>query len=420
MPLFDIAVQNNHPTFAGQGGTTMPIMNRMRGPHALPTDVWAKLRQPWVDGRGRPCVTLPSLEGRYTRNDNSAAQGGRSKKRLVPTDYLADQLRFGLGIRIPEVVYNASLRKEDWIELDRVTLLAYRQRLRAWDDIASAVSYGGFNAMGKMTLEWYKMSDPGEAVVDMDAHTDGRTDTPDYLLQSVPLPITHSDFGYSARELAVSQNGDMPFDTTMAECSARRIAEMIEDITIGNVTGTTFGTISTGHPSYTHTGTSTVYGYRTFPQRLTKSNFTAPTGSNPSVTLLEVTLALEQLRAQFSYGPWILYHSTDWTPYMDNDYVTGTAAQGLAAPDTTLRDRIKKLDGIADVRRLDRLTATFTLLFVQMDPMVIRAINGMDLTTVQWEERGGLDLRFKTMVIQVPNPRSDYSSRTGILHGTTS
>lgn len=419
MPLFDMPVQNNHPVFMGLGGgRTLPVMNRMAGPYGLPTAIWAKLRQPWVDGRGRPCVTLPSLDGKYTRNDN--ATNNRDRKRLIPTDYLADELRFGRGIRIPEVVYNASLRKDDWIELDRVTLLAYRQRLRAWDDIASAVPYGGFNAMGRATLEWYKMSDPGEAVVDMDARTDGRTDTPDYLLQSIPLPITHSDFGYSARELAISQSGDMPFDTTMAECSARRIAEMIEDTTIGNVTGVTFGTISTGHPAFTHTGNSAVFGYRNFTQRLTKTNFTAPTGTNPDVTLREITLALEQLRAQFSYGPWIMYHSTDWTPYMDQDYVTGTAAQGLANPDITLRDRIKKLDGIADVRRLDRLTATFTFLFVQMDPMVVRAINGMDITTVQWEEKGGLDLRFKTMVIQVPNLRSDYSSRTGILHGTTS
>ena len=44
---------------------------------------------------------------------------------------------------------------------------------------------------------------------------------------------------------------------------------------------------------------------------------------------------------------------------------------------------------------------------------------GMDITTLQWEERGGLELCFKVMAIKVPRLRSDYNSRTGILHGTT-
>ena len=57
---------------------------------------------------------------------------------------------------------------------------------------------------------------------------------------------------------------------------------------------------------------------------------------------------------------------------------------------------------------------------MQMTNEVAEMVNAMDFTTVQWEERGGLGLRFKNLVIKAPRLRSDYNSRTGILHATTS
>jgi hypothetical protein len=50
---------------------------------------------------------------------------------------------------------------------------------------------------------------------------------------------------------------------------------------------------------------------------------------------------------------------------------------------------------------------------------VARAINGMDITTVQWETQGGMRVNFKVMAIQVPQIRSDFNGRTGIVHATT-
>jgi len=44
----------------------------------------------------------------------------------------------------------------------------------------------------------------------------------------------------------------------------------------------------------------------------------------------------------------------------------------------------------------------------------------MPITTVQWESQGGMRLNFKVMAIQVPQLRADYSSQSGIAHGTTS
>ena len=402
MPLFDNYISN-----PDQGLMRSSVINALPNGGNIPDRNWARLRQPFLDRHGRACVTINDIHGGYTRNDSS---GGESKPLL--RTYLVNDLR-NMGLQLPPVVNATTLRKEDWIQLDRKVQRAYRQRLRAWDDLKNANSFGGFNAMGKMTLEYQAMSDPGEAVVDMDGRTAGRTDTPLFILRSLPLPITHSDFGFSSRELQVSRNSDTPLDTVMGEAAGRRVGEMTEDITIGNVTGVTYATQTAG-PG-THTGTSTVYGYTNFPQRLTKTNFTAPTTTNGPTTYAEVLAALDQLYAQFSYGPFILYHSIDWTQYMHSPFSTA----GGNHPGETLRTMLLKNPDIQDVRRLDRLTSTFTLIFVQMTSDVAEAVNGMDVTTIQWEEKGGLELCFKVMAIQVPRLRSDYSSRTGILHGTT-
>ena len=402
MPLLDnFLPTRNFPS----GGVN--VINQLGGVHRMPTRDWARLRQPFLDRRGRACVSITDLDGRMTRNDST---GGEPKPLI--TTYLVNDLR-NRGYPLPNVCNAATLAPAAWIEVEKTILRAYRQRLRAAADLESASSYGGFDALGRMTLEYYAMNDPGEAVVDMDARTDARTDTPLQIIRSLPLPITHSDFGYSSREVAVSRNGSLPFDTAMAEFAARRVAESVEDHVIGNVTGVTYGTQTTGYG--THTGTSTVYGYRNFPQRLTKTNFTVPTSTNGPTTYNEVLVALEQLRAQFSYGPFILYHSTDWSTYMDTPFSTS----GGNHPGETLRTMLMKIPEISDVRRLDRLTATYTLIFVQMTSEVAQMVNGMDITTVQWEEKGGLDLRWKVMCIKVPRLKSDYSSRTGILHGTT-
>ena len=54
-----------------------------------------------------------------------------------------------------------------------------------------------------------------------------------------------------------------------------------------------------------------------------------------------------------------------------------------------------------------------------MEAIVVEMVNGMEVTTVQWQEKGGLVFRYKVMCIKVPRLRSDFASRTGILHGTT-
>lgn len=362
------------------------------------------LLRPYFNNRGERCVTVNS--GRMVQ-DNKTGQYV-PKYVSMPISHLMER-----GIYSP--VFNATtLRKDEWIEFDRTVVRATRQRLRAWADLAAASSRGGFNAMSKMTLEYQAMSDPGEAVVDMDGINPGRTDRPTFNLKSIPLPITHSDFWFSQREIAVSRNGGTPLDTTMAEAAGRRVAEMVEKTLIGVETGITSGPSASSDSRYT--GTSTVYGYTNFPYRVTKTDLTVPLGTNPEAVMTDVLEMLETMRSNGYFGPYMLYHSTGYSRYLDDDYFR----TGSTSAVRTLRQRIMEIGDIQDIRRLDFLTSGFQMILVQMTPEVAQAINGMEITTVQWETHGGMQQNFKVMCIQVPLLKSPINGIAGILHGTTS
>jgi hypothetical protein len=392
--------------------------------------------RPYIDKNDQLAVTVNT--GRWTM-EKGERRPIKEHRRVI------DLMNRGIGSPAFNTALTANattLRKEEWIELDRVIQRPARYRLRAWADLAAANSYGGFNGMSKMILEHEAMSDPGEAIVDMDALTPGRNDGPLFQLRGVPLPIIHSDFWFSSRMLAISRNTGSPLDTAMGEAAGRRVAEKVEKMTIGVTTGPTYGGNSTYVGGYDQT--SAVYGYTNFPYRLTKTNLTAPTGTNPDATVSDVLAMRDTLFANKFYGPFMLYHSNDWDKHMDNDYARAVVGANSIATSKTLRQRLRDIEGILDVRRLDFLfgaapvatanqpwgtgpgadvDATLKptrLVMVQMTPDTAQAVNGMDITTVQWESVGGMRLNFKVMCIQVPRLRTDFYGNVGILDATTS
>jgi hypothetical protein len=389
------------------------------------------LRRPYFNERGKRCCDV--LTGRSKEITTRDPVTNAEKIRVVPEReqvFISDLLANGIF----NPVFNATtLRKEQWIRLDEATLRAARFRLRAWADLAAANSYGGFNGMATMVLEHEIINDPGEAVVDMDGLTPGRTDSPVLQLQGVPLPITHVDYNFSSRRLAVSKANRLPLDlaATMGEVGGRRIAESIEKTTIGVVQGVQYGPgVNTPPVGYS----SQVYGYGNFPNRLIYSAAgRAPTqpGWSPSWVLQDVLAMKDALFANKFYGPYVIYHSNDWDQYLDNDYIL----TGGNVATQTLRERLKKIEQVSDVRRLDFMFSKspnaagkqfqpfdtlypFSMFMVQMTPDVAQAVNGMDITTVQHEEKGGMQLCFRVMAIQVPRLRSDFYGNCGILHAT--
>ncbi|MDB4786199.1 DUF6260 family protein [bacterium] len=365
--------------------------------------------RPYINEKGRKIIDIKTGVMKNKKDKSGSIIFNKKgepeqyeEKKAVPVDHAVLN-----GIHSP--VFNATLalRKDEWQMLDRAVVKTARQRMRAYGDLRAANTFGGFDGFMKMILEHETMSDPGEALVDMDSLSEGRSDAPKYTLEGLPLPITHSDFFFSSRRMAISRNSGTPLDSTMAEASARRVGEAIEKTTIGTQTGMTYGTTAD------YGRTPTVYGYTNFTDRNTKTDMTAPDGTN-GTTILTDWLALRDLLYDANmFGPYMCYVSSDYDEFLDNLFSTTEPSAG------TLRSRLLQVEQFSGIRRLDFLTDTFTVIMVQMTSDVARAVNGMEPTTVQWETKGGSQLNFKVMAIQVPQLRADFSGNCGIAHGTT-
>lgn len=294
---------------------------------------------------------------------------------------------------------DATLRKEDWKAIDQAVLKAAQPRFKAFGDLrAAGLTYSIPNGMAKTVLETEKESDITDAQFSMDGLAEGQNDRPVWDIENLPLPIVHKDFNYSARQLAASRMGNSPLDTTSAELAGRKVAEAIEQLYIGTLSRYKYGG-------------GTVWGLTNFPSRIAKT-ITQPNGSNQQTTLREVLDMKNAAKNAHHYGPFMLYAGTEWDPWLDDDFSPQYSGK-------TLRQRLGDIQGIDGVETLDFLPG-YDLILVQKSTDVVRAVLGMDLTVVQWETKGGMQVNFKVMAIMVPQLRADYYGNTGIVHGQVS
>ena len=292
----------------------------------------------------------------------------------------------------------ATLRKDEWEAIDDAVVKAARKRLKIVNWLrGSGLSTNLTNGFGKTVLQYERQSDISDARISMDGLTPGDSDRPVYDLVNLPLPIIHKEVSMSARQLATSRNGNTPLDTSMLELAAIKVAEEAEKLHLG-----TFGT-------YTFGG-ATLYGLINFPSRITGSA-TDPAGGGwtPSVTYNDVLAMIAAGYDKFRYGPFKLWYSTGYLQYMMRQF-------SLYDP-TPLERAIANIPQISSVEVCDYLTGK-QLLLVQEDSNTVRTVIGMDIQTVQLQERGGLLEKFRVMAMMVPQMKVDQASNSGVIHYT--
>lgn len=316
------------------------------------------------------------------------AKGGTTAQKLLASGMKVDALRT-----------NATLRKDEWKHYDTAVLKAARQRLVGINRLrAAGLVYSIANGLGKTVLEYENSSDNEAAQVSMDGVTRGRNDRMEYDLNYLPLPIIHKDYQLSIRELNASRQTGEALDTTMAEMASRKVAEKIETHMFqGTSTFTYGGGTITGLLDATNRNTgSLAYHW----------NDSGATGATITTDVLNMKQASITAR---HYGPWMLWIPTNFETAIDADYVSGYPK--------TIRNRIKEIAGIIDVEVADLLTADNVIL-CQMTSDVIRQVEGLPITNLEWNEQGGMIFNFKVMTISVTQCRSDQDSRSGITHFT--
>ena len=290
----------------------------------------------------------------------------------------------------------ATLRLDAWLAIDTAIVKVAKERLNLVADLNRlGLTFRVPNGMGTTVLECETVGDVNDAVVSMDGLRTAEGDRPIFDSGILPLPLTHYDFHFSARQILSSRNSGSPIDTTMAELAARQVAEKLEKAAIGI-------------DSYAY-GSGTVYGLINYPSVLTQT-LTTPDGTNGSTTVTQILAMRTSSQAKFHFGPWMIYNSPDWDQFLDNDFSTTKG-------DGTLRERILKIGGIQGIQTLDFMS-NYDLVMVQMTSNVIRMVNGLDMTTIQWDTNGGMQKNFKVLTIQVPQLRKDQSNQTGIVYGS--
>jgi len=315
------------------------------------------------------------------------ANGGSTAQKLLAS-----------GMNVNSLRTNATLRNDEWKQFDEGIVSAAQDRLVGVNDLLSrGLRYTIGNGLGKTVLESENVSDMRDASVSMDAVTAGENDAVNYEIVGLPLPIIHKDYQISIRKLEASRNLGESLDTTQARLASRKVADRMEDILYNG-----YGTFAFGGYN--------LYGYTNFPSRNTGS-MTVDWATATGLQIVVDCQAMKQKQLDDSkYGPWIIYIAAAYETAMDSDYSTAKGSD-------TVRERILKIGGIQDIKVADKL-ANGNVLMVQMTDDVVRQVEGLPLTNVEWETKGGMIFHFKVMTISVPQLRTDQDGNSGIVHYT--
>lgn len=299
-------------------------------------------------------------------------------------------------------IQNASLLKDEWVEMDRAVIRAEQERLVGYDSLISrGLTYDISTGMAITMLESQSMSTFTEAEISMNGLKRSNADAPDYDLVSIPLPIIHKDFSIDLRTLSTSRKMGMPLDLTSAEMAGRVIAEKKELLLFGSEPFYYGGSRLDTFKSYENKIImNSTYGWLHSSKK--------PTDIFEDVRRMKQAL-IEQNRAG---GPYLLYISGKYDTVLDKDYADSATQSGTGK---TIKQRLMEIQGLEDIIVVDALKEE-ELLMVHAKSDTIRIVRALPTTTVEWEEEGGMALKYKSLSIEVPQIRSDYYGSSGIVH----
>lgn len=290
---------------------------------------------------------------------------------------------------------NATLRRDEWKQLDEAVLKISESRLGGVQNlISNGLVYNLGNGMGTTVLETHTMSDAMEADLSMDGISRSKNDRVNYETEYLPIPIIHVDYEINLRTLSASRKLGNALDVTSAERAARKVNQKLETMLF---TDTDFAF-----------GGGTIYSYLNHPDiNLETLSTNWDDSAKTAGAIIDDILAMKQASITAKhFGPWMVYIPIAYETVLDEDY---DSTKGI-----TIRERILKIGGIKGIEVIDTLTADNVLL-VQMTSDVVRLVRGMGIQNVEWKSEGNFITNYKVMTIQVPQIRSDQDGNSGIV-----
>lgn len=320
-------------------------------------------------------------------------RAGGSPARLLATN----------GLDVGALRTNDVLRKEEWQQLDETLVGVARQRLIGINDLISRGLSFNLGGLGVLLSQYEQLGDMSAAQVDYAGVTDAEKDSVTFTLVSVPIPIFHKDFSINIRRLEASRGPNSigaPIDRTQVETATQKVVEQMEEVLFNGMgSGANGGSIQSGAGVTTQ---NSLLGYTDAPDLNTQAGGDWGTVTNPQTDIINTIGVLEGDRF---FGPYVVYVPTTQYNELRNFFTDGSGDQVF--------DRIKRIQGVEDIRPGDRLTAG-TAVMVTMRRDVVDLAIGQDLTVIEWESKGGLMVHFKVLTALAPRIKSTAADQSGI------
>lgn len=257
-----------------------------------------------------------------------------------------------------ELMGNAStLPKDVWGEWDRSAITVQRDVLSVFNDLSATVSRP--MNLGKIISYFLTLSDSGDVNISLDGRGKAKADSPVMNYEGTPLPIIDSELSFGWRQMLAAQTEGYSLDSDAIGNHQRKVAEKMEDLVLN------------GDPNI-RVGESTIFGFRTAPQRATGTTALDLRGASGPQWVEVVTEAIEALHANKFFAPATLYlNYSDWFYASVTDYVPNYPK--------TILTRLLEIPGLAGLIPASKVPANEVLGVIKRRD-VVQILNGMPLS----------------------------------------
>ena len=305
----------------------------------------------------------------------------------------------GEPIRAERLVANATLRKDDWVQIDQQVIGPFLQRLTIVEDMRAAGLIHNLGNLGVLHSEWETQSEMTDASATMDGESQGEMDNVAFGLNGVPIPVIQKPWKIGDRALQASRNNGGALDTANGAAASRSIARTLEGMVFNglNIPG----------------GQYKIHGLNNFPGRATFeiADWSDTANVTPEDIYADIRgmIAYQKVNNRV-YGPFSFYIPPEYEARFFEDF--------KANSDKTLMSRVLEDSDIDRIRTADSQTAG-NVSMVQLTSDVLDLASAADLTTVQWQSGSGWTHWFQSFCAMAPRLKADFDGRSGILHGAT-
>ena len=282
----------------------------------------------------------------------------------------------------------------DWQRIDTTVVQVAQPILVGIQSLRSrAALVDTFDAFSVMALGYDQVSDVEAASLVMELEERPGNDLPTFNRVLIPAPFVTKSFRVNSRELNVSRNGGAPLDTTAAALSSVKVAQKLE------------GLLFNGASSYKAAG-GTIYGYTDHPNRITGSLGTSWSTETGDDIVAKVCDMQQAAINKNHFGPFELYCPVAYSTPLNKDLST--------TKDTPIIERLRKIDGIEDVK-FSSVLAADNVVLVEMSPATIQLCIGLDITNIPWNTPVG-SLNMIVAACMIPKIKIDQAGQCGVVH----